>query len=107
MGLLDQIEGFAGQKLHSLLGGTRFGGMDGLLQHLSQSGLSGEVASWKDPNQSNQPVNPDQLHQALGGEVEKIAASLGVPPQAATALLAKILPQAAAQHSEAEGGSVH
>ena len=95
MGLFDQIEGFASRELHAALGQTRFGGLDGLLQHLSQSGLSGEVASWRDPQQPNQPVNPSQVGQALsGGELEKIAASLGVQPQAATALLAKLLPEA-------------
>jgi len=94
MGLFDQIAGLAGGQLHSALGQTRFGGLDGLLQHLSQSGLSGEVASWKDPDQPNQPVNADQVGQALGGgELAKIAASLGVQPQIATELLAKLLPE--------------
>lgn len=100
MGLFDQIEGFALNELHSALGQSRFGGLDGLLQHLSQSGLSGEVASWQDPNQPNQPVSPHQVGQALGGnELEKIAASLGVQPQAASALLAKFLPQATSQQT--------
>ena len=95
MGLFDQIEGYALNQLHSALGQSRFGGLDGLLQHLSQSGLGDEVASWRDPDQANQPVSADQVGKALGGgELEKIAGQLGVQPQAATALLAKFLPKA-------------
>jgi uncharacterized protein YidB (DUF937 family) len=101
MGLFDQIGGLAGQQLHSALGQTRFGGLAGLLQHLSQSGMAGEVASWQDPQQQNQPISGDQVSQALGGgEIEKIAASLGVQPQIATELLAKILPQATSRSQQ-------
>jgi uncharacterized protein YidB (DUF937 family) len=95
MGLFDQIESFAGRELLAALGQSRFGGLSGLLQHLSQSGLGDEVASWRDPQQPNQPVSPHQVGAAVGGEeLEKIAASLGVQPQAASALLAKYLPEA-------------
>jgi uncharacterized protein YidB (DUF937 family) len=101
MGLFDQIEGFASRELHTALGQTRFGGLDGLLQHLSQSGMGGEVASWKDPDQPNQPVSAGQVGQALGGgELAKIAASFGVQPQVATELLAKLLPQATSKSPE-------
>jgi uncharacterized protein YidB (DUF937 family) len=101
MGLFDQIEGFASRELHSALGQTRFGGLDGLLQHLSQSGMGGEVASWQDPDQPNQPISANQVGQALGGgELEKIAASFGVQPQVATELLAKLLPQATSKSQE-------
>ncbi len=106
MGLFDQIEGFAGQKLHEALAGTRFGGLDGLLQHMSGQGLSQEVASWKDPQAENQPIGPDQVRKSVGvGELEQIAASLGVPAQAVTTVIAKILPHAAAQ--QAESGGLH
>jgi uncharacterized protein YidB (DUF937 family) len=101
MGLFDQIGSLAAGQLHSALGQTRFGGLDGLLQHLSQSGMSGEVASWQDPEQQNQPVSAHQVGQALGGgELEKIAASLGVQPQVATELLARLLPQATSKSQE-------
>jgi uncharacterized protein YidB (DUF937 family) len=107
MGLLDQIEGLAGGKLHEALGETRFGGLDGLLQHLSQSGLGKEVESWLDPQAKNQPVSPDQVHQAIGGgEIEKIAATLGVPSQTVSTVMAKVLPHAAAQHAEGQGGDI-
>jgi hypothetical protein len=83
MGLFDQIGSLAAGQLHSALGQTRFGGLDGLLQHLSQS------------------VSAHQVGQALGGgELEKIAASLGVQPQVATELLARLLPQATSKSQE-------
>jgi uncharacterized protein YidB (DUF937 family) len=108
MGLLDQLDSFTGGKLHSALGETRFGGLDGLLDHLKQSGLGAEVTSWLDPEAKNKPVSPDQVHQAMGGgEIEKIATSLGVPSQMVTTVIAKVLPQVASQQAQDKEGGLH
>jgi uncharacterized protein YidB (DUF937 family) len=115
MGLLQQIAGLGGlgqnkvdpaqvdpqtgsQVLHSALSNTGFGGVSGLLEHLSAAGMGGQVRSWLNPSAPNQPVSPDQVKQAIGpGELEKIAGSLGVSPESAMAFIAHHLPGAAAQ----------
>jgi uncharacterized protein YidB (DUF937 family) len=115
MGLLQQIEGLAGlgqghvdpaqvdpqtgsQVLNTALSGTGFGGLSGLLEHLSASGLGGPVRSWLNPAAPNQPVDPQQIHQAIGGgELQNIAGQLGISPESALQFLAHHLPGAAAQ----------
>ena len=68
--------------------------------HLSQAGLGPQVASWINPDAKNQPVDAQQVGQAMGGgELANIAASLGVTPQAAAEFLAQHLPGAAAAHA--------
>jgi uncharacterized protein YidB (DUF937 family) len=121
MGLLQQIMGLGGlgqgggqgqtqvdpaqvdpqtgsQVLHSALGGTGFGGVTGLLEHLAASGMGGQVRSWLNPAAPNQPVDPNQIKQAIGGgELENIAGRLGVSPESALQFLSHHLPNAAAQ----------
>src|SRR5271169_2114347 len=41
------------------------GGLGGMLQRFQQSGHGDVINSWIGPGQ-NQPIAPDQLHQALG-----------------------------------------
>ena len=45
--------------------GGLLGGLSGLLQSFQQSGHGGIMNSWIGSGQ-NQPITPDQLHQALG-----------------------------------------
>lgn len=115
MGLLQQIEGLCkpgqnqvdpalvdrqtgGQVLHAALADSGFGGLAGLLEDLSASGLGSQVRSWLNPAAPNQPVSPDQVKEAIGpGELEKIAGTLGVSPESALDFIAHHLPNAAAQ----------
>ncbi len=106
MGLFDSVSGGLGQ----LLGGqggeganpalqmvsalmSNSGGLSGLLQQLQQGGLADAVQSWIGTG-ANQPVNGDQLQQALGSNViGELAAKLGVQPQQAAQELSQALPQ--------------
>jgi len=69
------------------------GGVAGLVQKLSQSGLGEHVQSWVGTG-PNMPVSGDQLHQALGsGAIGQIASQLGITPQQASGSLAQLLPE--------------
>ena len=68
------------------------GGVDGLLQKLRAAGLGNVVDSWVSTG-SNQPVQPDQLGQALGPDtMNRLSASSGISIQSLLPLLAGILP---------------
>ena len=108
MGLLDQLAG-------QLLGGSNAsggaaggnellqlalqllqnhpGGMGGLLQQLSSSGLGDQVQSWIGAG-ANQAVSGDQITSALGPDmIGALAAKLGIDPAVAAHGLADVLPQ--------------
>jgi uncharacterized protein YidB (DUF937 family) len=117
MGLLDNIKGLFGQDvektgvelgsqaLHSALGDSRFGDLTGLLQHLSDAGLGGQVSSWLNPRAPNQPVSADQIAGAIGGgELSKIGSTLGVSPETASQFIAQHLPNAAAKAAGSDDG---
>jgi uncharacterized protein YidB (DUF937 family) len=53
------------------------GGLGGMLRRFQQSGHSDVINSWIGPGQ-NQPIAPDQLHQALGPEAVNNLARLRV-----------------------------
>ncbi len=68
------------------------GGLGALVQQLQQGGLAGAVQSWVGSG-ANQPVDGSQLTQALNGDaLGRFAQQLGVDPQQAGGLLAKVLP---------------
>lgn len=71
---------------------THAGGLQGLLARLQSGGL-GEVAqSWVGTG-ANQPVNPEQLGQALGPDLMGlVAAQLGGHQEEASTALAELLP---------------
>jgi uncharacterized protein YidB (DUF937 family) len=50
------------------------GGVGGLLQKFEQGGLGAVASSWVDDSTPNQPVSPDDLHQALGSDTVQSAA---------------------------------
>jgi uncharacterized protein YidB (DUF937 family) len=80
--------------LSKALAQTNLGSLQGLLDKLRQSGLGPQVASWLGTG-PNQPITPEQLEAALGdGEVEKICATLNMPPDEVFGFLAKHLPAA-------------
>ena len=79
--------------LGSLLGNDgRLGGLGGILSRFNQAGLGDKANSWVGSGQ-NEPVNADQVANALGHDtVSDVASKLGVPTGAAGGLLAAILP---------------
>jgi uncharacterized protein YidB (DUF937 family) len=76
------------------LGSASGGGLGGLVEAFQAKGLGDVVASWIGTGQ-NLPVTAEQIQSVLGsGLVQQLAARVGLPPEAASALLAQILPQA-------------
>jgi uncharacterized protein YidB (DUF937 family) len=68
------------------------GGVDGLLQKLRAGGLGAQVDSWVSTG-SNEPVEPQQLGNALGPDtVNQLSSSTGISIQSLLPLLASILP---------------
>ncbi len=69
------------------------GGLDGLLGKLRQGGLGDQVDSWVSTGE-NQPVDPDQLGQALGPDtVQRLSAGSGLNIASLLPMLAAFLPQ--------------
>jgi uncharacterized protein YidB (DUF937 family) len=72
----------------------RHGGLQGIVQQFQRQGLGGTIQSWISTG-PNQPIAPDQVHQALGTEVlQELSARTGVPLQELATKLSTILPQA-------------
>jgi len=69
------------------------GGIEGLLAKLQSAGHGSTGQSWVGTG-ANQPIDPDDLTQALGhGNLGALAQSVGIPPQDAAGGLAKVLPE--------------
>ena len=77
------------------LGGVlnSMGGLNGLQDKFTQSGLGEQFSSWVGTGE-NLPVSPEQLNSALGNspEVANAAKSLGIDLNAVLPLLATMLP---------------
>ena len=72
--------------------GALFGGLSGLLQNFQQSGHGEVMNSWIGPGQ-NQPIAPDQLHQALGPDaVNNLSRLTGLPADQLVSELSRVLP---------------
>ena len=72
--------------------GGLFGGLSGLLQNFQQSGHGEVMNSWIGPGQ-NQPIAPDQLHQALGPDaVNNLSRLTGLPADQLVSELSHVLP---------------
>jgi uncharacterized protein YidB (DUF937 family) len=68
------------------------GGLSGMLQRFQQSGHGNVIDSWVGPGQ-NQPIEPNQLHQALGPEaVSNLARLTGLPQDQLLSELSRVLP---------------
>lgn len=106
MGLFDdlkrQAEGLAhrlagehpqlGQEVTALVHGGP-GGLSGLVQQFQNNGLGHLVQSWVGTG-PNQPINAQQIQQALGGDrLRQIATRLGIDPNVVAQKLSTILPQ--------------
>jgi uncharacterized protein YidB (DUF937 family) len=103
MGLLDSVVGaLAGGQSGGNNGlvdvvmqliNSQPGGLGGLVQSFQQGGLGEVVNSWVSTGQ-NLPVSAEQLQSVLGGgQLQNIAAQLGVSPEQASGSLADLLPQ--------------
>ena len=69
------------------------GGISGLLQQCTATGLGSVCSSWIGTGQ-NLPISAEQIENVLGSEqVQAIAAKVGVSPEAAKSALAMVLPQ--------------
>ena len=80
------------------------GGLPGMLETLAANGLGEHVSSWLS-NNPNLPINPQQIHDALGSEqVQQMASSSGLPVGAFLQQLAQHLPQAASEQAGVNPG---
>ena len=97
MGMFDGIlGGIVGAEMATVVNHLieRHGGVAGIVGELQQKGLGNAVKSWVATG-PNQPVNTDQLHQALGaGAVAELATRFGLSPQDLLARLSQALPTA-------------
>jgi uncharacterized protein YidB (DUF937 family) len=72
--------------------GGLLGGLSGMLQSFQQGGHHDVINSWIGPGQ-NQPVAPDQLHQALGPvAVNNLSRLTGMPQNELLSELSRVLP---------------
>lgn len=69
------------------------GGLPGLISAFEQGGLGGAVSSWVSPGTPNQAVSGSQVQNALGSsQIQEVATKLGLPPEAASGVIAQVLP---------------
>ncbi len=69
------------------------GGINGLMSKFSQGGLGEVFSSWVGM-QGNQPISAGQIQSVLGsGQIQELAAKLGIDPGQASTLLAEHLPK--------------
>jgi len=72
--------------------GGLLGGLSGVLQSFQQSGHGDVINSWIGHGQ-NQPIAPDELHQALGPDaVNNLSRLTGLPQDQLLAELSRVLP---------------
>jgi len=75
-----------------MLQDPQHGGLDGVLNKLSQAGFGDQVQSWIGTG-ANLPISPDALQQALGpGRLEDMARQAGLPVDQLKAELSQHLP---------------
>jgi uncharacterized protein YidB (DUF937 family) len=97
MGLFDGIlGGVVGAGMATVVSDLiqKHGGVQGIVSQLQQQGLGDTVKSWVGTG-GNQPISPDQIHQAFGADtIEALAAKAGLNPQDLAQKLSQLLPQA-------------
>jgi uncharacterized protein YidB (DUF937 family) len=97
MGMFDGLlGGVVGAEMALVVNGLieKHGGVQGIVAQLEQQGLGGTVRSWVGTG-TNQPISPDQIHQAFGADtVKQLAAKIGISPEDLAAKLSQVLPQA-------------
>ena len=96
MGMFDGVlGGVVGGEIATVINGLiqKHGGVQGIVAQLEQQGLGPTVRSWVSTG-ANQPITPDQVHQAFGSDVVKqMAAKAGLSPEELAAKLSQYLPQ--------------
>ena len=97
MGLFDGIiGGVVGAGMASVISNVieQHGGVQGIVNQFEKQGFGETVRSWVGTG-ANQPISPDQLHQALGANtLQQLAAKAGLTMPELAQKLAQILPQA-------------
>lgn len=97
MGLLQGLVGGAiGAEMIHVVEGViaKHGGMQGLVDQFKQQGLGATISSWVGSGK-NEPIAPDQLHQAVGPDLMKeLAAKAGISTDDLAKKLATVLPTA-------------
>lgn len=97
MGLFDGLLGGAvGAEVATVVNSLieKHGGVQGIVTQLEQQGLGDTVRSWVGTG-ANQPISPDQVHQAFGVDtIREMAAKVGLSPQDLAAKLSAVLPAA-------------
>jgi uncharacterized protein YidB (DUF937 family) len=104
MGLMDIVGGLLGRKapksgnalldslMPMLLKGGAIGGLGGLLGKFTGAGLGNKANSWVGTG-ANEPLDPDEVEQALGADqVDRIARDAGVSRDEAKSGLAGMIP---------------
>jgi uncharacterized protein YidB (DUF937 family) len=99
MGLLDNLESQpAGNQQNTLLQAvsgliSNSGGLSGLINRFTQSGLGQHVQSWVG-NGDNMPITGDHVRQALGSDqIQQVAQQLGTDHAQASNMIAGFLPK--------------
>ena len=101
MGLIDSIKGALGgslgqaavSALPEVIERVFPGGLVGLVNGLQRSGYGRQVNSWLGRD-ANQDITAEDLRKVIAPEqVRQIAERLGIPPEQALAVLAKLLPE--------------
>ena len=97
MGLLDGVlGGVIGGEMATMVNSfiQQHGGVQGIVAQLEKQGLGSTVQSWVGTG-ANQPISPDQVHQAFGGgTLAQLAAKAGINPQELAQKLSQVLPTA-------------
>jgi uncharacterized protein YidB (DUF937 family) len=97
MGMFDGLlGGVVGAEMATVVNGLieKHGGVQGIVAQLEQQGLGNTVKSWVGTG-ANQPITPDQIHQAFGSDmVKELAAKVGLSPDVLASKLSQVLPQA-------------
>src|SRR5262245_61245237 len=97
MGIFDGIlGGLVGATMVSVLNSVieQHGGVQGIVDQFEKQGFGETIKSWVGTG-ANQPISPDQLHQALGSsQLQALAAKTGLTVPELTQRLAQLLPQA-------------
>jgi uncharacterized protein YidB (DUF937 family) len=97
MSLLDGLlGGVVGGEMATVVNSfiQQHGGVQGIVAQLEKQGLGPTVQSWVGTG-ANQPISPDQVHQAFGdGTLAQLAAKMGMNPQELAQKLSQVLPTA-------------
>jgi uncharacterized protein YidB (DUF937 family) len=97
MSLLDGLlGGVVGGEMATMVNSfiQQHGGVQGIVAQLEKQGLGATVQSWVSTG-ANQPISPDQVHQAFGGgTLAQLAAKVGMNPQELAQKLSQVLPTA-------------